>query len=123
METEDVYGLRCGWTQDELFLLSFEEVEKYFPDPISRIQEKSQWAQSALEEDRKDTIAWWLRDKGAYDSAGLMVLEDGKYESLGGAQNIAGIRPAMWILKSYMEYVDPETPVLEGQLGLFEVEE
>ena len=123
VETEDVYGMRCGWTQDELFLLSFEEVEEYFPDPISRIQEKSQWAQSALEEDRKDTIAWWLRDKGAYDSAGLMVLEDGKYESMGGTQNVEGIRPAMWIHKSYIEYVDPETPVLEGQLGLFDAEE
>ena len=58
----------------------------------------------------------------AYDSAGLMVLEDGNYESMSGTQNIEGIRPAMWILKSYIEYVDPETPVLEGQLGLFEVE-
>ena len=119
---EDVYGMRCGWTQDELFLLSFEEVEKYFPDPLSRIQEKNHWAQYTLEDARKDTNAWWLRDKGAYDSAGLMVLEDGKYESLGGAQNIAGIRPAMWILKSYIEYVDSETPVLEGQLDLFETE-
>lgn len=122
VETEDVYGLRCGWSQDELFLLSFEEVEKYFPDPLSRIQEKNHWAQYTLEDDRKDTNAWWLRDKGAYDSAGLMVLEDGKYESLGGAQNIAGIRPAMRILKNYIDFVDSETPVLEGQLDLFETE-
>lgn len=122
VEIEDVYGMRCGWTQDELFLLSFEEVEKYFPDPLSRIQEKNHWAQYTLEDDRKDTNAWWLRDKGAYDSAGLMVLEDGKYESLGGAQNIAGIRPAMWILKNYIDFVDSETPVLEGQLDLFETE-
>ena len=28
----------------------------------------------------------------------------------------------MWILKSYIEYVDSETPVLEGQLDLFEAE-
>lgn len=123
VETEDVYGMRCGWTQDELFLLSFEEVEKHFPDQSSRIQEKSAWAQYTLGEGEKDTNAWWLRDKGAYDSAGLMVLEDGKYESLGGTQNIEGIRPAMRILKSYIDYVDSETPVLEGQLGLFEVEE
>lgn len=123
VETEDVYGMRCGWTQDELFLLSFEEVEKYFPDQSSRIQEKSAWAQYTLGEGEKDTNTWWLRDKGAYDSAGLMVLEDGNFESWGGTQNIEGIRPAMRILKNYTDFVDPETPVLEGQLGLFDAED
>lgn len=98
-------------------MLSFEEVEKYLPDLISRIQEKSPWAQYVLEEERKDTNAWWLRDKGAYDSASLMVLEDGKYESMSGTQNMEGIRPAMWALKSYINFVD----ILEGQLDLFDL--
>ena len=70
----------------------------------------------------KHTNVWWLRDKGAYDLAGLMALEDGKCESMGGTQNIEGIRPAMRILKNHIDFATPEDPVLEGQLSLLEVE-
>lgn len=104
-------------TQDRVFLLSAEEVKKYFPEQDSRIQEKSKYAQYTLEDDWKSANAWWLRNKGFYNSAGLLVEWDGGFDWYGGTQNIRGIRPAMRIQKKWCDYY-----VLDGQVDLFEVE-
>ena len=120
LHTYDVFGYRCCSTQDELFLLSFDEVEKYFPAPASRVIEKSSWAQYTLGENEKDTNDWWLRDKGDVQTSELAVLEDGTYETLDGIQNNCGIRPAMRILRNYSDFAVPDIPILEGQMMLFD---
>lgn len=102
-------------TQDKIFLLGADEVEKYFPEQSSRVQEKSDYANHTLEEDRKYTNAWWLRNEGSCsNTTTLLVLEDGSFYDLAGSENLEGIRPAMRILKNYGDFV-----VLDGQMNLF----
>ncbi len=103
-------------TQDKIFLLGADEVEKYFPEQSSRIQEKSDFANFTLEQDRKHTNAWWLRNEGSCgNTTALLVLENGSFCGLAGSENLEGIRPAMRILKNYGDYLIPDE-----QISLYE---
>jgi hypothetical protein len=103
-------------TEDKIFLLSAEEVEKYFPAKTSRIQEQNDYVIHTLEPDRKLTNAWWLRNPGLCDEAAMLVLEDGSFHSFGAYVVLnEGVRPALRILKE--QYC--QLP-LEGQLSLFD---
>lgn len=110
---EPCAGYECAdiHTQDKIFLLSAEEVERYFPEKVSRIQEKSDLASYTLEEDRKHTNAWWLRNTGGFSGAALLVLEDGNFCGDASTQNIEGIRPAMYISRNYNELLPLEKQI------------
>ena len=110
---EPCAGYECAdiHTQDKIFLLSAEEVERYFPEKVSRIQEKSDLASYTLEEDRKHTNAWWLRNTGGFSGAALLVLEDGNFYGDASTQNIEGIRPAMYISRNYNELLPLEKQI------------
>lgn len=110
---EPCAGYECAdiHTQDKIFLLSAEEVERYFPEKVSRIQEKSDLASYTLEEDRKHTNAWWLRNTGGFSGAALLVLEDGNFCGDASTQNIEGIHPAMYISRNYNELLPLEKQI------------
>lgn len=110
---EPCAGYECAdiHTQDRIFLLSVEEVERYFPEKVSRIQKKSGLASYALEEERKYTNAWWLRNTGGFSGAALLVLEDGNFYGDASTQNIEGIRPAMYISRNYNELLPLEKQI------------
>jgi hypothetical protein len=81
----------CSNTQDHIFLLSIDEVEKYFINNAER---------------RTDSISgkiWWLRSPGrkVYEAA-LVYVFDGDVSGSGApVDHNGGVRPALWLkLKS-----------------------
>ena len=100
-------------TLDKVFLLSVDEVEQYFKTQESRVAERSQYAIDTLEDDRKYVNCWWLRKEAYFNWASLLIQGDGTYYGLAGAQNLEGIRPAMYIKRNYSD-LHP----CEGQLLL-----
>jgi hypothetical protein len=75
-------------TQDKVFLLSIDEIERYFSsnsERIAKYQGADYW--------------WWLRSPGAgaYSAADIYV--DGDMNALGGdvENDTGGVRPALWL--------------------------
>ena len=84
------YGTAGGNdTTDRIFLLSFDEAEKYFPDETERI---------ALDFNNTPSF-WWLRSPGAIANSAVGVSSvDGGIGEAGILLNSSyGIRPALWV--------------------------
>lgn len=89
-------------TMDKVFLLSVAEVEKYFISDESRIADLHSAVSNEYYSDR-----WWLRTSGVsfdtygktYYRYGAVCIGNTGAVSYGGnpADNINGVRPAMWI--------------------------
>ena len=103
-------------TQDNLFLLSFDEVETYFENDEARIAKASATAvanggqcfdsrtkseAAAAPELANDYMAltWWLRTPGSSAESAATVLYFGKPDTVGARADLAtkGVRPAMWV--------------------------
>ena len=78
-------------TYDKLFLLSFDEVKKYFLVDEART--------ACLDGDK---VFWLLRSPGSFNCSVATVTTDGSINEMGGAVNwIGAVRPAFWLnLKS-----------------------
>jgi hypothetical protein len=112
---------------DHIFLLSIDEVLKYFGDsgqydnrptieggvcvscigaPQSceahwdvQINDEFNKARTAYDKDGKES-AWWLRSPASWSSGGAAVWRDGCIDVLGrdvGTKTSYGVRPAMWV--------------------------
>ena len=89
-------------TTDKVFLLSVAEVEKYFISDKARIADSHSAVSNEYYSDR-----WWLRTSGVsrdtygktYYRYGAVCIGNTGVVSYGGdpADNINGVRPAMWI--------------------------
>lgn len=89
-------------TMDKVFLLSVAEVEKYFISDESRIADLHSAVSNEYYSDR-----WWLRTSGVsfdtygktYYRYGAVCIGNTGAVSYGGnpADNINGVRPAMWL--------------------------
>lgn len=100
-EYEKINTTKNGESEDKVFLLSGEEVEKYLnennaagiPTPFAAYKKLH------LNEEDGDTCrGWWLRDTfGAYDAS--VVDQDGKICQDGYQVNTeyVGVRPAIWV--------------------------
>ena len=97
-------------SEDKLFLLSIEEVEKHFSTQNSRIAEQGKYALNTLEENRKFTNSWWLRNSGVgvFGEYPILVLEDGTFYLDAAPFNLEGIRPVMFIKRNYHEFIPCE---------------
>jgi len=101
-------------TNDKVFLLSIEEVEKYFGSDISaRIAlsaygDESTWWMQPIGYWRNyygqprspgDTTAWWLRSPGNENKFAARVFGNGSIETRGYFVNFryTGVRPALWL--------------------------
>ena len=93
-------------TQDKVFLLSIDEVNKYFDSDEERKCGTTDYAkaQGAYTRDPytangKATCACWLRSPGSDQARALCVFYDGYVRSLGGSVDEGGraVRPALWI--------------------------
>ncbi|MBR3356030.1 MAG: toll/interleukin-1 receptor domain-containing protein [Oscillospiraceae bacterium] len=87
-------------TEDYVFLLSIEEVNKYFETEESRRCSATSYAKDHGVKVRNDGYcSWWLRTSGNTDKWAAYVNQDGEINSRGA--NIKGsiyaVRPAMWI--------------------------
>ena len=82
------YGTNGGNnTKDKLFLLSIDEVNKYFSDN-----------QRVATEIRGYSRAWWLRSSGGRQNSAANVHNYGDlYEDGYGVYNDDGVRPALWV--------------------------
>ena len=102
-KTNPDYGTNAGSdTQDKIFILSLDEVNKYFPSEGSRKVGPSDHAayNSSLYIDSNGCCLWWLRTPGV--SGGFMGYVDhlGRIQEAGikGRYNYIGVRPAMWVI-------------------------
>ena len=92
-------------TQDKIFALSLEELERYFTFDIDRKVYASPYAvrEKPLGQKGKSASAWWLRSPGGSASYAANVHYIGGVNSYGnpvGDSDIA-VRPALWLnLKS-----------------------
>lgn len=103
-------------TGDKVFLLSIQEVEKYFKDDEDRKTYATKFAKENGADVHYQTkgCTWWLRSSGDYnDNDGLyaVVEHDGKFSEYGELPDVVWIcvRPAVWItlesLGAYNNYV------------------
>ena len=94
-------------TIDKIFLLSLDEVVKYFGDSgqlANRLNEETYWIDDQYNDARiaynlnGASSWWWLRSPG-YDSGGAVyVFSDGDISTNGNAVNCTdGVRPALWL--------------------------
>ncbi|MCR4874746.1 MAG: DUF6273 domain-containing protein [Clostridia bacterium] len=98
--------LICDNTNDKIFLLSFGEVETYYPQYADRAANGSDYAKSqglftlhyedylgglSLDEDGMVSDTWWIT------RANNQVFYDGHWASEGREFTWYGIRPACWI--------------------------
>jgi len=84
------YNVKNGKdTQDNVFLLSLEEVNLYFADNSVRAARYENGAFGW----------WWLRSAGLQENLAATVISDGSIAYAGSGVNYPnrGIRPAMWI--------------------------
>ena len=84
-------------TVDRVFLLSSEEVEKYYPVPRSRIATATENVKGSglfLEED--GSSGWWLRDPAGEGTSYYIWGNNGAIVTSMNSI-LQGIRPAMWI--------------------------
>lgn len=99
------YGVEAGnSTEDKVFLLSIDEVNKYFTSDSEReskptvyAAEKGVWVSD--EGDFKGNCVWWLRSPGEYQTRAAYVRYDGNVRNNGDDVRYAdtAIRPALWI--------------------------
>ena len=95
------YGTRGGNnTTDQIFLLSIDEAEQYFPTKNARQAFPTVYAtaQGAYVSDR-GTCWWWLRSPGFSGNIAAYVSTDGSVYNFGyGVYNTyEAVRPAFWI--------------------------
>lgn len=97
-------------TEDKIFLLSIEEVCKYFGNSIDKLVNKSKQKWSIDDEYNelrkakyKNDFHWWrLRSPGYYDKTSASISKDGKIYVRGNGvfgkpKDGGGIRPALWL--------------------------
>lgn len=87
------YYVRNGKdTYDRIFLLSYEEAEKYFSNKTERICVRSQWmSHNGAEE------IWWLRTQGENYSQACLVDGAGELYCQATVNCTFSVRPAIWV--------------------------
>ena len=90
-------------TQDQVFLLSIVEAEKYFASDEARMCVPTEYAISngtyRCIKDGKATCRWWLRSPGLDQNDAAHVINDGDVYEYGDyvSNGSHAVRPAMWI--------------------------
>ena len=102
------YGTSGGdSTDDKVFLLSIDEVVKYFGDSGQlnnrRMHEQTIYdiydSARVARELNGEAIAWWLRSPGVYQFHAALVYANGEISMSGRDVSLseAGVRPALWL--------------------------
>ena len=101
------FGTKDGSdTTDEIFLLSLEEVKKYFGDSgqlMNKNQKNEFWIDDQYNSKRRakygnETDWWWLRSLGIAGHLAAGVGSGGRVSVSGdGISNDGGVRPALWL--------------------------
>lgn len=84
--------------KDKVFVLSYTELERYFPAGSSRICEPTTYVAKKSLKNRGGGCQWWLRTCGKVNDRFSNVQKNGDFNELGIRGNrSACVRPAMWI--------------------------
>lgn len=88
-------------TEDKVFLLSYNEVNRFFPTRDDRLLRPTAYAieQSVWFNQAKETTWWWLRTPGVHPQTAMFVRDDGDFSVAGGRVDSpkGAIRPAIWV--------------------------
>ena len=88
-------------TQDQMFLLSITEANKYFSSDSARQCKPTEYAVAggAYVSSSNGNCCWWLRSPGGTQDNAADVYHDGDVNELGGNVNYdyCAVRPALWI--------------------------
>ena len=101
-----VTGIYSGAaTQDRVFLLSVEEVERYFMGAADRRAVNTPYANSKGAKTKNGYGTWWTRTAGSYEKNAAVVTADGNlgYKGYYMRDKVYTARPAIWVdLSGYM---------------------
>ena len=86
-------------TQDQVFLLSITEANKYFSSDSARQCEPTDYAVANGADVYNDNCLWWLRSPGYIQDDAAFVDTDGDVYEFGcyGDDDDLAVRPALWI--------------------------
>ena len=89
-------------SQDRVFLLSYEELQKYLPEQAQRAALRTAFADALRAnstEGSPSEASWWLRTPGMNNGRALLVEKDGSLDLKGGEHIVQprGVRPAIWV--------------------------
>ncbi|MCR4671659.1 MAG: DUF6273 domain-containing protein [Lachnospiraceae bacterium] len=90
-------------TQDQVFLLSIAEAEKYFCSDSARQCEATAYAEAQRATVSDTGCVWWLRSPGINSDCAAFVKLDGSVYYYGDwvSYVTGGVRPALWIDLGY----------------------
>ncbi|MCL2080093.1 MAG: DUF6273 domain-containing protein [Oscillospiraceae bacterium] len=102
------YGTNGGnATTDKVFLLSLDEVCRYFGDSTAELRNVRKDAYYFSDKNSANRIAkygneadwWWLRSPGGRSIPAASVASDGRVDVRGGGVDLgdSGVRPALWL--------------------------
>lgn len=86
-------------TEDQIFLLSINEANKYFSSDSARDCKPTAYAIAQGVYENNGSCWWWLRSPGGNTKCASLVNTDGSIHSGGGGVDFVkyGLRPALWI--------------------------
>ena len=100
--TKGVNGKADVTTYNQMFLLSAEELVKYFPDRESRMVKPTETAlaNGVYADPIYGTCDYWLRDAGTTAGYGAYAYYYGDVNAAGALarSTFIGVRPAMWVM-------------------------
>ena len=91
VETESVSS------EDKVFLLSYSEVETYFPSNEEKVLSPTAYAKDNGARLKGDAACWWLRTPAADDNFAMCVYYSGDVCALSVAKSDILVRPALWV--------------------------
>jgi hypothetical protein len=83
-------------TEDQVFLLSIPEVEKYFKTGEERRCEPTEYALITHSSSDNTNFKWWLRSPGSDGDSAAVVLNTNAIHFWVDTYDI-GVRPALWV--------------------------
>lgn len=91
-------------TADRIFLLSLDEVEKYYAGdkpcmcaPTEYAISQGAWVSSSIQTEGKGNCCWWLRSPGKTDLAACSIGSYGKVNGGIVSRQDNAVRPALWL--------------------------
>jgi len=82
-------------TEDQLFILSTEEISTYFASEASTVSSPT----ASVILNSEGGFTWWTRTPGVVSGSQRIVDDAGSYASGGGLNTIEfGVRPAIWVV-------------------------
>ncbi len=93
----------CNNTEDMVFLLSYNDTDRYFDDRDARICAPTNYAVSmgadtrTLDDGVTDAAWWWLRSPGENETQASFVNFDGTRYTNAVGNGYLSVRPAIWV--------------------------